>query len=109
MALAYNNSVIGSHSGGSWSVSVSIASGHDVIVGVVIDGSSITVQSITDSASNAYTLKKAAPYSGAGFDVEIWVAHNISAITSVSITLTGTPSNAPSSYVIGDYSGVNTY
>lgn len=68
----------------------SLTTGQDVVIAVAILDTTVSVNSITDTASNAYTLKSAVN-NGTSVRVEIWACHSITGNASdvIVVNLSG--------------------
>lgn len=81
------------------------ASRHTVVV-AVLDSTSSSVSSITDTKGNTFTLKKA--QNGTGVRVEVWACANAGAQTADIITINVSP-NCNIAGAAEEYSGVSSF
>jgi hypothetical protein len=71
-------------------LSFSATAGRDIVVGVAILNTTVSVSAITDTAGNSYSLKSSIN-NGTAVRVELWEAHSITANASnvIAVTLSG--------------------
>ncbi len=93
----------------SVTVTNTINTGDSAFVLVVLNGTTDTVSSVTDTGGSSYSQKVTCGATCTTVDMEIWATNPGAAVSSVSVTANWGASNAKGVACVGTYTGVLAY